>query len=118
MPNPLAMSLIGTVRGDLHDIGKSLVATMLEGGGFEIVDLGVDVAPARFVEAVNTHQPHIVALSALLTTTMGAMKLTIDNCARQVCATTSKSLSAARPSPRNSPPTSVPMALAITRVER
>ena len=75
---PSGKVIIGTVRGDLHDIGKSLVSTMLEGGGFEIIDLGVDVAPARFVEAVNTHQPQIVALSALLTTTMSAMKVTID----------------------------------------
>jgi 5-methyltetrahydrofolate--homocysteine methyltransferase len=75
---PAGKIVIGTVRGDLHDIGKSLVSTMLEGGGFEIVDLGVDVAPTRFVEAVNTHQPQIVALSALLTTTMSAMKVTID----------------------------------------
>ena len=70
---PSGKVIIGTVRGDLHDIGKSLVSTMLEGGGFEIIDLGVDVAPARFVEAVNTHQPQIVALSALLTTTMSAL---------------------------------------------
>lgn len=75
---PAGKVIIGTVRGDLHDIGKSLVSTMLEGGGFEIVDLGVDVAPAKFVEAVSIHQPQIVALSALLTTTMSAMKVTID----------------------------------------
>jgi 5-methyltetrahydrofolate--homocysteine methyltransferase len=70
--------VIGTVKGDLHDIGKSLVATMLESGGFEIVDLGVDVPPAKFVEAVELHQPNIVAMSALLTTTMKAMPATID----------------------------------------
>lgn len=62
--------VIGTVRGDLHDIGKSLVVMMLEGAGFEIVDLGIDVAPERFVEAVRAENPHLVALSALLTTTM------------------------------------------------
>ncbi len=70
--------VIGTVRGDLHDIGKNLVAMMLEGAAFEIVDLGVDVPPEKFVEAVKTHQPGIVGLSALLTTTMPSMRTTID----------------------------------------
>ena len=62
--------VIGTVRGDLHDIGKSLVVMMLEGAGFEVVDLGIDVAPERFVEAVTAESAQVVALSALLTTTM------------------------------------------------
>jgi len=76
---PLAGKVvIGTVQGDLHDIGKNLVAMMLEGGGFEIVDLGTDVAPDKFVEAVRVHQPDLVGMSALLTTTMPAMKRTID----------------------------------------
>ena len=70
---------IGTVKGDLHDIGKNLVAAMLEGGGFEIVDLGVDVGPDQFVDAVQNKGVNIVALSALLTTTMPSMKLIIDN---------------------------------------
>lgn len=70
--------VIGTVRGDLHDIGKNLVVSLLEGGGFEMVDLGVDVAPALFVNAVRKWNPDIVALSALLTTTMPAMKAVID----------------------------------------
>ncbi|MCD6359251.1 MAG: corrinoid protein [Armatimonadetes bacterium] len=69
---------IGTVKGDLHDIGKNLVAMMLEGGGFEIVDLTVDVAPEQFVAAVNEQGCNAVALSALLTTTMPSMKDTID----------------------------------------
>jgi 5-methyltetrahydrofolate--homocysteine methyltransferase len=69
---------IGTVKGDLHDIGKNLVAMMLEGGGFEIVDLGTDVPPEKFVEAVRNQGVQIVAMSALLTTTMPAMKNTID----------------------------------------
>ncbi len=69
---------IGTVRGDLHDIGKNLVAMMLQGAGFEIIDLGADVAPERFVAAVEQQGVHIVALSALLTTTMPNMKVTID----------------------------------------
>jgi corrinoid protein of di/trimethylamine methyltransferase len=69
---------IGTVKGDLHDIGKNLVASMLEGGGFEIVDLGVDVSPEKFIAAVKEQGVKIVALSALLTTTMPSMKTTID----------------------------------------
>jgi 5-methyltetrahydrofolate--homocysteine methyltransferase len=70
--------VIGTVKGDLHDIGKNLVTMMLEGAAFEIVDLGVDVAPEKFVEAVKAHQPRIVGLSALLTTTMPSMRTTIE----------------------------------------
>ncbi len=70
--------VIGTVHGDLHDIGKNLVAMMLEGAAFEILDLGVDVPPAKFVEAVQTHAPNFLCLSALLTTTMPSMKATID----------------------------------------
>jgi 5-methyltetrahydrofolate--homocysteine methyltransferase len=69
---------IGTVKGDLHDIGKNLVAMMLEGAAFEIVDLGTDVSPEKFVEAVKTSGAQIVAMSALLTTTMPNMKVTID----------------------------------------
>lgn len=74
---PLGKVVIGTVRGDLHDIGKNLVMMMLEGAGFEIVDLGVDVAPEKFVEAAKANSADIVAMSALLTTTMPAMKDTI-----------------------------------------
>ena len=62
--------IIGTVTGDLHDIGKNLVKMMLEGAGFEVIDLGVDVSADKFVEAVKVHQPNIVGMSALLTTTM------------------------------------------------
>lgn len=69
--------VIGTVQGDLHDIGKSLVGMMLEGGGFRVHDLGVDVSPARFVEAVKTHEPALVGMSSLLTTTMPYMRDTI-----------------------------------------
>jgi 5-methyltetrahydrofolate--homocysteine methyltransferase len=69
--------IIGTVKGDLHDIGKSLVAMMLEGAGFEVHDLGVDVSPAKFVAAAKTHQSDIVAMSALLTTTLPFMRDTI-----------------------------------------
>ena len=70
--------VIGTVKGDMHDIGKNLVASMLEGGGFEVVDLGVDVAPERFVEAAKEKPGTIVGLSALLTTTMPNMLATIS----------------------------------------
>jgi len=70
--------LAGTVRGDLHDIGKNLVCMMLEGAGFEVQDLGTDVSPQKFVEATRANNPDIVALSALLTTTMINMKATID----------------------------------------
>lgn len=75
---PVARVAIGTVKGDLHDIGKNLVAMMLEGAGFEIVDLGVDVKPEKFVEVVQDKKAGVVALSALLTTTMPAMKDTIE----------------------------------------
>jgi 5-methyltetrahydrofolate--homocysteine methyltransferase len=70
--------LIGTVKGDLHDIGKNLVKMMLEGAGFETVDLGTDVEPQAFVDAVREHQPLLVGMSALLTTTMVQMKATIE----------------------------------------
>jgi len=69
--------LVGTVKGDLHDIGKNLVAMMLEGAGFEVVDLGTDVSPEKFVKAVIEHKPNVIAMSALLTTTMPSMKGTI-----------------------------------------
>jgi methylmalonyl-CoA mutase cobalamin-binding domain/chain len=69
--------VLGTVQGDLHDIGKNLVAMLLEGAGFEVVDLGNDVTPAKFVTAVKEHKPDIVGMSALLTTTMRAMDTTI-----------------------------------------
>lgn len=66
--------IIGTVQGDLHDIGKNLVGMMLEGAGFEVIDLGVDVPPEKYVQAVREHHPDLVACSALLTTTMLRMK--------------------------------------------
>jgi len=71
---PEATAIIGTVRGDLHDIGKNLVATMLEGAGFEVIDLGVDVPPEKFIEACTQRKVHVVAMSALLTTTMPMME--------------------------------------------
>jgi 5-methyltetrahydrofolate--homocysteine methyltransferase len=75
---PLGRVAIGTVKGDLHDIGKNLVASLLEGGGFEVIDLGVNVAPEKFIESVKQKNANIVAMSALLTTTMPAMKTTIE----------------------------------------
>jgi 5-methyltetrahydrofolate--homocysteine methyltransferase len=71
---PKGLVVIGTVKGDLHDIGKNLVAMMLKGAGYKIVDLGADVAPEKFVEAARTNKADIVAMSALLTTTMVQMK--------------------------------------------
>jgi corrinoid protein of di/trimethylamine methyltransferase len=70
--------VIGTVKGDLHDIGKNIVGSMLEGSGFEVIDLGTDVSPERFVAAVSEQKPQIVCMSALLTVTMPAMKTTIE----------------------------------------
>ena len=70
--------VIGTVRGDLHDIGKNLVRMMFEGAGFQVVDLGIDVTEDKFIDAVRTERPDFIGMSALLTTTMPAMKTTIE----------------------------------------
>jgi 5-methyltetrahydrofolate--homocysteine methyltransferase len=75
---PVGCVVLGTVQGDLHDIGKNLVAAMLEGGGFEVIDLGVSVTPEQFVGAIQQRSVDIVGLSALLTTTMPTMKATLD----------------------------------------
>ena len=75
---PTGRVAIGTVKGDLHDIGKNLVAAMLEGGGFEVIDLGVNVTPEQFIATVREKGANIIAMSALLTTTMPSMKTTID----------------------------------------
>jgi 5-methyltetrahydrofolate--homocysteine methyltransferase len=75
---PKGKVAIGTVKGDLHDIGKNLVAMMLEGAGYEILDLGVDVAPEQYLKAVQNDAVDVVALSALLTTTMPSMKTTVE----------------------------------------
>ena len=74
---PAGTVIAGTVKGDLHDIGKNLVCMMLEGAGFQVIDLGSDVSPQTFVEAVKEHQPDFIAMSALLTTTMPNMQTTI-----------------------------------------
>ena len=75
---PIAKFLIGTVQGDLHDIGKNLVAMMLKGAGFEVIDLGVDVGPEKFVEHAKATEVELIGLSALLTTTMPGMEKTIN----------------------------------------
>jgi 5-methyltetrahydrofolate--homocysteine methyltransferase len=75
---PVGVVVAGAVKGDLHDIGKNLVISMLEGASFKVIDLGADVYPEKFVEAIREHHPNIVCMSALLTTTMPAMKTTIE----------------------------------------
>ncbi len=75
---PIGRVVIGTVKGDLHDIGKNLVASMLEGAGFKVVDLGADVSADKFVAAVRDEKPHLLCMSALLTVTMPSMKTTIE----------------------------------------
>ncbi len=75
---PLGKIVLGTVKGDLHDIGKNLVGMMLEGAGFQVIDLGTDVAPERFIAALEEHKPDVLGMSALLSTTMSNMKLTLD----------------------------------------
>jgi len=70
--------VIGTVKGDLHDIGKNLVIMMMEGAGFKMIDLGIDVPPEKFIQAVEEYKPQVVGLSALLTSTMMQMKKTVE----------------------------------------
>ena len=92
---PTGTVAIGTVKGDLHDIGKNLVASLLEGGGFEVIDLGADVPPEKFIEAVREKGAQIVCLSALLTVTMPSMKTTIEALNGPACASRSRCWSAA-----------------------
>ena len=75
--SPAGKIVLGTVQGDLHDIGKNLVGMMCEGAGFEVIDLGINLEPDKFVQAIKAHQPVIVGMSALLTTTMQAMGRTL-----------------------------------------
>ncbi len=75
---PMGKVVVGTVKGDLHDIGKNLVAMMLEGSGFEVIDLGTDVTPEKFVKAVVEQKPAVIGMSALLTTTMPSMGTTVQ----------------------------------------
>ena len=80
---PIGKVVIGTVKGDIHDIGKNLVAMMLEGAGFEVIDLGINTDVDEYLEALNEHQPDILGMSALLTTTMPYMKVVIDTLIEQ-----------------------------------
>ncbi|MHB1034584.1 MAG: corrinoid protein [Pirellulales bacterium] len=80
---PIGRVVIGTVQGDLHDIGKNLVASMLQGAGFDVIDLGVNVSPTAFVQTAKTKEANIVALSALLTTTMTGMKKVVEELAAE-----------------------------------
>lgn len=75
---PVGRVIIGTVKGDLHDIGKNLVSSMLEGAGFDVIDLGVDVSPGKIIDTMKTKKVNLLALSALLTTTMPSMKAVIE----------------------------------------
>lgn len=75
---PIAKIILGTVKGDLHDIGKNLVGMMLEGAGFEVIDMGVDVTPEKFIQAIKQNNAQAIGMSALLTTTMLNMKSTIE----------------------------------------
>jgi 5-methyltetrahydrofolate--homocysteine methyltransferase len=75
--------VIGTVKGDIHDIGKNLVGMMLEGAGFEVFDIGINNPVENYLEAIETHKPDILGLSALLTTTMPYMKVVIDTLVEQ-----------------------------------
>lgn len=75
---PMGRVVVGTVKGDLHDIGKNLVVMSLQGAGFEVIDLGTDASPEKFVEAIKEHSPQVVGMSALLTTTMLAMQSTVE----------------------------------------
>lgn len=75
---PVGRLVIGTVKGDIHDIGKNLVGMMMKGAGFQVIDLGVNTTLQKFVDAIDQHQPQLLGMSALLTTTMGQMKLNID----------------------------------------
>ena len=80
---PIGKMVIGTVKGDIHDIGKNLVGMMMEGAGFEVVDLGINVEAERFISALEEHEPDILGLSALLTTTMPYMQVVIDTMKEQ-----------------------------------
>src|SRR3989339_1784056 len=75
---PIGIAVIGTVKGDLHDIGKNLVGMMLEGGGFKVIDIGIDASPEKFINATKESKASVIAMSALLTTTMVAMKSDIE----------------------------------------
>ena len=110
-------AVIGTVEGDLHDIGKNLVAMMWKGANIEVIDLGVNVPPAKFVEAVKQHKPKLLGLSALLTTTMPAMRDTVK-AIRDAGSDGQGGASAARPSRRSLPAKSARTATRRTQAAR
>ena len=111
--------VIGTVKGDIHDIGKNLVGMMLEGAGFEVINLGINTDADEFMAALEEHQPDILGMSALLTTTMPYMKVVIDTLEeRGLCATTTRCSSAERRSTSSSPRRWEPMRTAATRRSR
>ena len=114
---PVARVALGTVKGDLHDIGKNLVAAMLEGGGYEVIDLGVNVTPEQFIAAVKEKGANIVAMSALLTTTMPSMKTTVDALKQAGVREQVKIWWAARRLPRNTRTKSAPTVTAKTPPE-
>ena len=107
---PTGTVAIGTVKGDLHDIGKNLVASLLEGGGFEVIDLGADVAPEKFIEAIRDKGVQVVCLSALLTVTMPSMKTTIEALKQAGLRDQVKVLVGGARSRSNTPTTSAPTA--------
>ena len=116
---PIGKVVIGTVKGDIHDIGKNLVGMMLEGAGFEVFDLGINTDADKFIAALEQHQPDILGMSALLTTTMPYMKV-VDRHAQgsAASATTTSSWSAARRSTRSSGRRSGPTPTAATPASR
>ena len=111
---PMGRVVIGTVKGDLHDIGKNLVASMLEGGGFQVIDLGVDVPAEKFVDAAQEKDGTIIAMSALLTTTMTMMKTMIEALDKAGSARRSRSWSVAHRSQRSTPTKLAPTATVTT----
>ena len=92
---PIGKVVIGTVKGDIHDIGKNLVAMMLEGAGFEVIDLGINTDADEFVAALDEHKPDILGMSALLTTTMPYMKVVIETLKDKGCPRSTSSSSVA-----------------------
>ena len=110
--------VIGTVKGDIHDIGKSLVCMMMEGAGFEVFDLGVNSGVDKYLEAIETHQPEIVGMSALLTTTMPYMKVVIDTLKEKGMRNDYIVLVGGAPPTRPLPTRSAPTPIAATRRSR
>jgi methanogenic corrinoid protein MtbC1 len=93
---PIGKMVIGTVKGDIHDIGKNLVGMMMEGAGFDVIDLGINNAVEKYLAAIEQHQPDILGMSALLTTTMPYMKVVIETLKERGCARSTSSWSAGR----------------------